>query len=78
MAVMQHRRGTAVVWDAADPVLHNGELGIETDTGHFKIGNGVTPWTGLPYGATPIVAVPAADWPPASPDPDTLYLKLAT
>lgn len=26
---------------------------------------------------TPIVTVPYADWPPASPEPDTLYLRLA-
>ena len=28
------------------------------------------------YAGTPIVAVPAASWPPASPQPDTLYLKV--
>ena len=30
-------------------VLLAGELGIETDTGKYKIGNGLTQWNGLPY-----------------------------
>jgi hypothetical protein len=30
-----------------------------------------------PEGGTPIVAVPYNQWPPVSPVPDTLYLRLA-
>lgn len=42
------RRDTSVNWTNADPVLSNGEIGLETDTGEFKIGNGVSPWSVLP------------------------------
>ncbi len=46
---MQQRRGTAVQWTTANPVLAAGELGYETDTKKFKIGDGITAWTSLPY-----------------------------
>lgn len=35
-------------WNA-DVVLLKGEIGIETDTGLFKIGDGATAWTSLPW-----------------------------
>lgn len=46
---MQQRRGTAVQWTTANPVLAAGELGYETDTKKFKIGDGLATWTSLPY-----------------------------
>ncbi len=46
---MQQRRGTAQQWTDADPVLAAGEIGFETDTNQFKIGDGVNPWGGLSY-----------------------------
>jgi hypothetical protein len=46
---MQQRRGTASQWVAANTVLTAGELGYETDTGQFKIGDGTTAWLSLPY-----------------------------
>lgn len=46
---IQLRRGLAADWIDANPVLMNGELGAETDTGKFKLGNGVTVWASLPY-----------------------------
>jgi hypothetical protein len=46
---MQQRRGTAAEWISADPVLGEGEIGFETDTGKFKIGHDDTVWTELPY-----------------------------
>jgi len=50
MAVqIQLRRGTAAAWTAANPVLASGELGIETDTGKSKLGDGATTWSALPY-----------------------------
>lgn len=50
MAVqMQVRRGTAAAWTAANPTLLAGELGYETNTGLFKVGDGVTAWIGLAY-----------------------------
>jgi hypothetical protein len=42
-------RGTAAAWTSNNTVLLAGELGIETDTNKFKIGDGVTAWDDLPY-----------------------------
>jgi hypothetical protein len=52
---IQFRRDTAAMWTSNNPVLSQGELGIETDgTNKIKIGNGLSAWTALPYsiGAT--------------------------
>jgi hypothetical protein len=46
---MQQRRGTADQWLTADPVLDVGEIGFETDTNSFKIGDGVNSWILLDY-----------------------------
>ena len=46
----QFRRGTSTEWTLANPVLLDGEMGIETNTSLFKIGNGLTSWVSLPYG----------------------------
>jgi hypothetical protein len=51
MAVqIQLRRGTAAQWTSANPTLAEGEMGVETDTDLFKIGNGSTAWNSLVYG----------------------------
>lgn len=47
---LQLRRDTAATWTAVNPVLASGEIGLETDTELFKIGNGVLTWQLLPYG----------------------------
>ncbi len=41
--------GTAAQWTARNPVLVLGEIGIETDTGKFKIGDGTSTWSSLSY-----------------------------
>ncbi len=46
---MQQRRGTAAQWTAANPVLAAGEIGFETDTSKFKMGNGSSAWSALTY-----------------------------
>lgn len=46
---IQLRRGTAAEWAAANPVLGDGEPGVEKDTGKVKYGNGVAAWASLPY-----------------------------
>ena len=46
---MQQRRGTAAQWTAANPTLAAGEIGFETDTNKFKMGNGSSAWTSLAY-----------------------------
>lgn len=43
------RNGTAAEWAAANPVLLVGEIGVETDTRRYKIGDGATAWAGLSY-----------------------------
>ena len=51
MAVqIQFRRGTAFEWHSVNPRLAEAEMGIETDTNLFKIGNGVDFWDDLDYG----------------------------
>jgi hypothetical protein len=46
---MQQRRGTAAQWTAANPILAAGEIGFETDTNKFKMGNGSSTWSALQY-----------------------------
>lgn len=48
-ARIRPRRDTAAGWTAANPVLLLGELGIETDTRRFKVGDGTTGWAALSY-----------------------------
>ena len=54
MAVrMQQRRGTAAQWVSTDsgngPILNAGEIGWESDTNKFKIGDGTKTWIQLDY-----------------------------
>jgi hypothetical protein len=46
---IQLRNGTAAQWTSANPTLAIGELGVETDTNKFKVGNGTTAWNSLAY-----------------------------
>lgn len=46
---MQQRRGTAAQWTSANPVLNAAEMGWESDTNKFKIGDGVNHWADLDY-----------------------------
>ena len=46
---MQQRRGTATQWTTADPILAAGEIGFESDTNQFKIGDGINHWSDLSY-----------------------------
>jgi len=46
---MQQRRGTSTQWTSANPVLNIGEIGFETDTNQFKIGDGANHWNDLSY-----------------------------
>lgn len=48
--IFQFRRDTAANWTTSNTLLLSGELGLETDTHLFKIGDGVTYWTSLSYG----------------------------
>ena len=46
------RRDTAANWTSNNPTLTTGEMGYETNTGKFKIGNNTDAWTALPYSIT--------------------------
>jgi hypothetical protein len=59
---MQQRRGTSSQWtssnDGDGPILNAGEIGWESDTNKFKIGDGVSYWADLTYfvDATDVIA----------------------
>ena len=46
---IQLRRDTAAAWIAANPVLAQGEIGIDLTNSKIKIGNGTTAWNSLAY-----------------------------
>ena len=50
---MQQRRGTASQWVSSNggngPILNAGEIGWESDTNKFKVGDGVSYWLDLDY-----------------------------
>lgn len=52
MTKILHRRGSAAQWTAANTILDASEIGYESDTGKFKIGDGSTAWSSLPYSVT--------------------------
>lgn len=54
---IQLRNDTAANWTTANPILATGEMGIESDTAKYKIGNGSTAWTSLAYSSLPSTAL---------------------
>lgn len=44
----KQRRGTAQQWSTANPILPEGEIGYEVDTGRVKFGDGANRWNALP------------------------------
>ena len=46
---IQVRRDTSSNWTSTNPILAAGEIGFETNTGKFKIGNGSSVWSALDY-----------------------------
>lgn len=49
--LIQIRRGSASQWTSTNPTLSAGEWGYETDSGRYKLGDGLTAWTSLDYAA---------------------------
>lgn len=47
--LVQFRRGLAALWASTDPTPAEGELCLTLDTGAFKMGDGILPWSVLPY-----------------------------
>ena len=58
-ARLQNAYDTAENWNTNNPVLKAGELGIESDTGLHKVGDGTSTWTQLDYAGTDKAAVGA-------------------
>jgi len=46
---IQIRNGLSTEWTSVNPVLMQGELGLELDTGKFKAGDGTKTWSLLAY-----------------------------
>lgn len=55
MITIKLRRDTAARWNALNPVLADGEPGIELGNNLMKIGDGFRSWNQLPYVALPPV-----------------------
>jgi hypothetical protein len=49
--IIQLRRGATSEWESTNPVLAQGELGVDLTLGRFKIGNGVNTWNTTSYSA---------------------------
>ena len=47
---VQFRRDTKARWEEVNPVLMEGEIGLEIDTNNIKMGDGVHAWNELEYG----------------------------
>lgn len=58
-ARVQNAYDTAENWNTNNPVLKAGELGIESDTGLHKVGDGTSTWKQLHYAGTDTAAVGA-------------------
>lgn len=71
MARIQIRRATGAEWTLNDPILAEGELGVNLTTNQVKVGNGTSSWTELPSlggsdGGVGVTAAPYHDvsgWP---------------
>jgi hypothetical protein len=48
-ALQKQRRDTAANWTTQNPTLLAGEIGLESDTGYWKVGDGTTAWASLAY-----------------------------
>ncbi len=72
---IQIRSDTAANWTATNPMLLNGEIGLETDTGKAKIGNGAATWSTLAYRITPQTHTASR---PTNPTPGEHWVDPAT
>ena len=61
MTRIQMRRDTAALWTSNNPILSSGELGFETDTNKFKIGDGDSHWNSLNYFSHELSAINIID-----------------
>lgn len=49
---IQIRNDSSSIWAQANPTLRQGEIGLETNTGRYKVGDGASEWTSLNYYST--------------------------
>ena len=49
--IIQLRRGATSEWESTNPVLAQGELGVDLTLGRFKVGNGTDSWNATSYSA---------------------------
>lgn len=54
---IQFRRDTEANWTSVNPILSEGELGLDLTNTKIKIGDGATSWTSLPYAVEDGVSV---------------------
>lgn len=47
--IIKLRRDTAANWSSVNPVLNDGEMGLDTTNDKIKIGDGTSTWSTLPY-----------------------------
>lgn len=52
---IQLRHDTTTNWSLVNPVLLEGEIGLETDTNQMKMGNGVDDWNTLEYAGPQVI-----------------------
>lgn len=74
---IQLRGDSAANWATANPILAEREIGINTDNNTYKIGDGVTAWSSLPYQELSPVSqliTLEAQSDPATPAIDSLYV----
>jgi hypothetical protein len=77
-ALQRQRRDTAANWTAQNPTLLAGEIGIESDTLKWKVGDGTAAWNSLAYiPGLSISAYPLVDADIAS-DAEIAVSKLAS
>jgi hypothetical protein len=59
---IQFRRDTSTNWTNTNPVLAQGEPGLETDTGKVKYGDGSSNWNSLAYASTLPNGMVPSEW----------------
>ena len=64
---IQLRRGTATQWETENPTLGEAEFGIETDTGKFKVGDGITAWNDIANYFQPVIRDSESQWTETNP-----------
>lgn len=71
------KRATAARWIEINPILDQGEPGYVLDTHQLKIGDGITPWTSLPYidGMEEVIILKDNETFPKKGNANSIYIK---